>query len=123
MSRRKLTLRAALVLQLIIAVALWLTLSAVEVYRATESHEHTWVGTDSGRWGLQMDFVERDSGLDIGGAYSGMPWRGGQVPCLPTPGRIEEVCSLTHPEIVIKSRDSYKWTSIQFDLYHRLRPR
>ena len=123
MSRRKLTLRAALVLQLIIAVALWLTLSAVEVYRATESHEHTWVGTDSGRWGLQMDFVEARFWPRYWRRLLGMPWRGGQVPCLPTPGRIEEVCSLTHPEIVIKSRDSYKWTSIQFDLYHRLRPR
>jgi hypothetical protein len=121
--RPKLTIRAALGIQLVIGIILWLTLSAVLVYRAKETHEHTWVGTDSGRWGMQMDFVEARFWPRFWRRLLGMPWTGGQVPCLPTPGRIEEVCSLTHLEIVIKSHETYQWTPTQAELYRRLWPR
>ena len=93
MRQPKLTIRAALGLQLIIGIVLWLTLSAVDACRAKESHEHTWVGTDSGRGGMQMEFVEAKFWPRFWRRLLGMPWTAGRVPCLPTPGRIEEVCS------------------------------
>jgi hypothetical protein len=114
------TIRALLVIILLIAVVLGFGIPAIEVLRAKENHEHTYVGNNRGSWGMATDFVDAPFWPRYWRRLLGEPWRE-QPLCRTSPGHIEEVCSFAHPEIVVKRGDRYKYTPAQFALYRRLK--
>jgi hypothetical protein len=120
MRRPHLTIRALLVIILLIGVVLGFGVPAIEVSRAKENHEHTWMGNNRGSWGLVIDFVDAPFWPRYWRRLLGKPWRE-QLLCQTSPERIEEVCSVAHPEIVLKKGDTYEFTPAQFVLYHRLK--
>jgi hypothetical protein len=119
MRRPQLTIRAALAITLLIGVVLGLGLPAIEVFCTEESHEHTYVGNNRGEWGLVVEFVHAPFWPRYWRRLAGRAWRGQRL-CQPSPGRLEEVCSLAHPEVVVVEADTYECTSAQYELYHRL---
>jgi hypothetical protein len=119
-TRPQVTIRTLLVLILVIGVVLGFGLPALEVLRTKESHEHTYMGSNTGRWGLVIEFVNAPFWPRYWRRLLGRPWKE-QPLCQASPGRIEEVCSFAHWEIVVRKGDLYTFTPIQFALYQRLK--
>jgi hypothetical protein len=129
MRRPQLTIRTLLVLILAFGMILGFGLPALEVLRTKKSHEHTFMGNNRGRWGLVIDFVDAPFWPRYWRRLLGKPWKERPF-CQATPGRIEEVCSFDHPEIVIKPGEFetfvntgklYQYTPVQFALYQTLK--
>lgn len=120
MTRPQVTIRTLLVLILVIGVVLGFGMPALEVLRTKQSHEHTHMGNNRGRWGLVIEFVDAPFWPRYWRRLLGKPWKEEPL-CQPSPRRIEEVCSFAHPEIVVKKGDLYTHTPVQFALYQRLK--
>ena len=118
--RPHLTIRALLVIILLLGVVLGFGAPAIEVLRAKENHEHTFVGNNRGSWGMAIDFVDAPFWPRYWRRLLGKPWRE-QSLCQMSRGHIEEVCSLAHPEIVVKRGDLYSYTPVQSALYRILK--
>jgi hypothetical protein len=119
MRRPQLTIRAALVITLLIGAALGFGLPAIEVFCTKESHEHTYVGNNRGEWGLVVEFVHAPFWPRYWRRLLGRAWRGQRL-CQPSPDRLEEVCSLAQPEVVSVKYDTYNYTKAQSELQRRL---
>jgi hypothetical protein len=120
MTRPQVTIRTLLVFILVISVVLGFGMPALEVLRTKESHEHTYMGNNRGRWGLVLEFVDAPFWPRYWPRLLGKPWKE-QPLCQASTGRIEEVCSFAHPEIVVKKGDLYTYTPVQFALYQQLK--
>jgi hypothetical protein len=120
MTRPQVTIRTLLALILMISVVLGFGIPALEVLRTKQSHEHTYIGNNRGRWGLLIEFVDAPFWPRYLQRLLGKPWKE-QPLCQASTRRIEEVCSFAHPEIVVKKGDLYDHTPVQFALYQRLK--
>jgi hypothetical protein len=122
-TRPKVTIRALLVLILVIGGALGFGLPALEVSRRDESHAHTHIGKSrTGRWGLVYDRVDAPFWPRYWRRLLGKPWKG-QPLCRARPGHLEETCIFAHPEIVVTSGAiCYPTpTPVQLALFQRLK--
>jgi hypothetical protein len=120
MRRPQVTIRTLLVLILAFSIILGFGLPALKVLRTKESHEHTYMGNNRGRWGLVIEFVDAPFWSRYWRRLLGKPWKE-QPLCQDSPGRIEEICSFAHPEIVVKKGDIYRYTPVQFAVYQTLK--
>jgi hypothetical protein len=119
MRRPQVTIRTLLVHILAFSIILGFGLPAIDVLRTKESHEHTYMGNNRRRWGLVIKFVDAPCLPRYWRRLLGKPWKE-QPLCQDSPGRIEEICSFAHPQIVIKKGATYGYTRVQFDLYQTL---
>ncbi len=98
----RLTIRAIMLLVILVAVGLYLGIAAVDVYRTKESHVHVAVDTRTPTpsvaimGGMEPPFWPRYLRR-----LAGLPWRGLAF-CGPTPGLEGEECEFAHPEMVVK---------------------
>jgi hypothetical protein len=111
----KLSIRTLMACVLVAGVAVWLSLSAYEVYSAKDVHMHTFVETSEppslAGWNRPAPFWPRYARRLLG-----HPWRR-QPLCEPTPGAEEEMCEFAHPEMAVKigGRVAYEFSSEQGD--------
>ena len=111
----KLPIRTLMAFVLVAGVAVWLSLSAYEVYSAKDVHMHTFVETSEppslAGWNRPAPFWPRYARRLLG-----RPWRR-QPLCEPTAGVEEEMCEFAHPEMAIKigGRVAYQFSSEQGD--------
>jgi hypothetical protein len=109
------SIRALMALVLIAGLALWLSISAFEVYSARETHMHTYVDTGAvprlTGWNRPAPFWPRYVRKLLG-----RPWRRQPI-CGPTPGAEEELCEFAHPEMAHKfgGKVAYDFSSEQGD--------
>jgi hypothetical protein len=111
----KLSICTLMAFVLAAGVAVWLSLSAYEVYSAKDVHMHTFVETSEppslAGWNRPAPFWPRYARRLLG-----RPWRR-QPLCEPTPGAEEEMCEFAHPEMASKigGRVAYEFSSEQGD--------
>jgi hypothetical protein len=111
----KLSIRTLMAFVLVAGVAVWLSMSAYEVYSAKDVHMHTFVDTSEppslAGWNRPAPFWPRYARRLLG-----RPWRR-QPLCEPTPGAEEEMCEFAHPEMAVKigGRVAYEFSSEQGD--------
>jgi hypothetical protein len=111
----KLSIRTLMACVRVAGVAVWLSLSAYEVYSTKDVHIHTFVETSEppslAGWNRPAPFWPRYARRLLG-----RPWRR-QPLCEPTPGAEEEMCEFAHPEMAVKigGRVAYEFSSEQGD--------
>jgi hypothetical protein len=111
----KLSIRTLMAFVLVAGVAVWVSLSAYEVYSTKDVHMHTFVNTGEpphlAGWNRPAPFWPRYARRLLG-----RPWRR-QPLCEPTPGAEEEMCEFAHPEMAVEigGRVAYEFSSEQGD--------
>ena len=111
----KLSIRTLMAFVLVAGLAVWLSVSAYEVYSAKDVHVHTYVDTGEpphlAGWNRPAPFWPRYARRLLG-----RPWRR-QPLCEPTPGAEEEMCEFAHPEMAVKigGRVAFGFSSEQGD--------
>jgi hypothetical protein len=102
------TVRGLMAFVLVVALILGLGIPAAEVLRAKDYHVHTYVVdvhpyvVTPGAPGLRVESVQSPFWPRYARRLLGRPWRRQPV-CGSAPGRLQERCELSHPDVVLKS--------------------